>query len=80
MRNSDVDYRLLEAAKAGDLDTVKVANVPFMKVLTPCCSWLDNYLLQLHKSCVQLITEQCGVGKQRFFRPLLSSAAALEQR
>lgn len=25
VRNSDVDYRLLEAAKAGDLDTVKVA-------------------------------------------------------
>lgn len=24
VRNSDVDYRLLEAAKAGDLDTVKV--------------------------------------------------------
>lgn len=23
-RNSDVDYRFLEAAKAGDLDTVKV--------------------------------------------------------
>lgn len=26
VRNSDVDYRLLEAAKAGDLDTVKVAS------------------------------------------------------
>lgn len=26
VRNSDVDYRLLEAAKAGDLDTVKVMN------------------------------------------------------
>lgn len=26
VRNSDVDYRLLEAAKAGDLDTVKVTN------------------------------------------------------
>lgn len=26
VRNSDVDYRLLEAAKAGDLDTVKVRN------------------------------------------------------
>lgn len=25
-RNSDVDYRFLEAAKAGDLDTVKVNN------------------------------------------------------
>lgn len=30
VRNSDVDYRLLEAAKAGDLDTVKV-------VLTRTC-------------------------------------------
>lgn len=27
VRNSDVDYRLLEAAKAGDLDTVKVFTV-----------------------------------------------------
>lgn len=26
VRNSDVDYRLLEAAKAGDLDTVKVSD------------------------------------------------------
>ena len=25
VRNSEVDYRLLEAAKAGDLDTVKVS-------------------------------------------------------
>lgn len=27
VRNSDVDYRLLEAAKAGDLDTVKVVRL-----------------------------------------------------
>lgn len=27
VRNSDVDYRLLEAAKAGDLDTVKVFQI-----------------------------------------------------
>lgn len=27
VRNSDVDYRLLEAAKAGDLDTVKVCHL-----------------------------------------------------
>lgn len=26
-RNSDVDYRFLEAAKAGDLDTVQVNSV-----------------------------------------------------
>lgn len=31
-RNSDVDYRLLEAAKAGDLDTVKVACFIFFSV------------------------------------------------
>lgn len=31
VRNSDVDYRLLEAAKAGDLDTVKV--------FTRCCGF-----------------------------------------
>ncbi len=28
-RNSDVDYRFLEAAKAGDLDTVKVKKNSF---------------------------------------------------
>lgn len=32
VRNSDVDYRLLEAAKAGDLDTVKV-------VWLKLCDW-----------------------------------------
>lgn len=26
-RNSDVDYRFLEAAKAGDLDTVQVSSL-----------------------------------------------------
>ncbi len=34
-RNSDVDYRFLEAAKAGDLDTVKVKNcfsLPHLKL------------------------------------------------
>ncbi len=35
VRNSDVDYRLLEAAKAGDLDTVKVRGA-FIWFQTSC--------------------------------------------
>lgn len=37
-RNSDVDYRLLEAAKAGDLDTVKVDDTLKMTIWH-CCLW-----------------------------------------
>lgn len=37
-RNSDVDYRFLEAAKAGDLDTVQVS----------CCSASRVYFLFLN--------------------------------
>lgn len=38
VRNSDVDYRLLEAAKAGDLDTVKVDDTLKMTIWH-CCLW-----------------------------------------
>lgn len=34
VRNSDVDYRLLEAAKAGDMDTVKVDELGFLLLST----------------------------------------------
>lgn len=49
MRNSDVDYRLLEAAKAGDLDTVKV-------------DWLhfeNDSLTLLPVGCYAAITGKC---------------------
>lgn len=47
VRNSDVDYRLLEAAKAGDLDTVKV--------FTCCCRFYHQLDRLCGSSCRQLL-------------------------
>lgn len=46
-RNSDVDYRFLEAAKAGDLDTVQVSSL----ILLPDHSWwVSQRLITVIKS------------------------------
>lgn len=43
-RNSDVDYRFLEAAKAGDLDTVQVSSLS----VCSCSEGIIYVLLRLY--------------------------------
>lgn len=50
-RNSDVDYRFLEAAKAGDLDTVQVSS------LSVCSS--DECMIYV-LSCLYIINQREG--------------------
>uniref|UniRef100_A0A669B5D7 Poly [ADP-ribose] polymerase n=1 Tax=Oreochromis niloticus TaxID=8128 RepID=A0A669B5D7_ORENI len=47
-RNSDVDYRFLEAAKAGDLDTVQVSSLTLRRITVIKCLF---GLVPLHNAC-----------------------------
>lgn len=64
VRNSDVDYRLLEAAKAGDMDTVKVLHV-WTDLLESSCSVNVNeveQLIRINLTSFRQNTVESGVG------------------